>query len=411
MKISVNNIVNNGLVHYLLANMIFSISTFIVNACLPKIFIYEFYSKFVYVFQMVLFVTTISQAGLVVGLYKFIHTNQKQILNIYYTSIFVICTILLLLGVFDDNWVVVILKLTDLSEVENLMFFLSIMVSSIFLFNKGKNVADKAYKYMLRISVTSFGIRIIVLCVLYFLQITSLSITLFLLFILPFVQDIRDFFIYSIRYVRLGKIEKERLYSFLLYCFRVWSVGALFMISDRIFLIYTKGTDVHFTTAIAFSAGFLGIISLFNSSFTNYFLSNLSSDRIDEIKFHVNRLKKMLIPYFGILLLICLSFSLIVYYMYPALKSTTAVVLFITLLRSGIISYLGMFSLLSKVLDFLNIEIILNILRIVVVFFLCMFWQPENLIIWYAVVMFTLPFPELVLTILIDNKLKRYANN
>lgn len=40
-----------------------------------------------------------------------------------------------------------------------------------------------------------------------------------------------------------------------------------------------------------------------------------------------------------------------------------------------------------------------------------MFWQPENLIIWYAVVMFTLPFPELVLTILIDNKLKRYANN
>ncbi|WP_303011367.1 hypothetical protein [uncultured Bacteroides sp.] len=360
---------------------------------------------------MVLFVTTISQAGLVVGLYKFIHTNQKQILNIYYTSIFVICTILLLLGVFDDNWVVVILKLTDLSEVENLMFFLSIMVSSIFLFNKGKNVADKAYKYMLRISVTSFGIRIIVLCVLYFLQITSLSITLFLLFILPFVQDIRDFFIYSIRYVRLGKIEKERLYSFLLYCFRVWSVGALFMISDRIFLIYTKGTDVHFTTAIAFSAGFLGIISLFNSSFTNYFLSNLSSDRIDEIKFHVNRLKKMLIPYFGILLLICLSFSLIVYYMYPALKSTTAVVLFITLLRSGIISYLGMFSLLSKVLDFLNIEIILNILRIVVVFFLCMFWQPENLIIWYAVVMFTLPFPELVLTILIDNKLKRYANN
>lgn len=411
MKISVNNIVNNGLVHYLLANMIFSISTFIVNACLPKIFIYEFYSKFVYVFQMVLFVTTISQAGLVVGLYKFMHTNQKQILNIYYTSIFVICTILLLLGVFDDNWVVVILKLTDLSEVENLMFFLSIMVSSIFLFNKGKNVADKAYKYMLRISVTSFGIRIIVLCVLYFLQIKSLSITLFLLFILPFVQDIRDFFIYSIRYVRLGKIEKERLYSFLLYCFRVWSVGALFMISDRIFLIYTKGTDVHFTTAIAFSAGFLGIISLFNSSFTNYFLSNLSSDRIDEIKFHVNRLKKMLIPYFGILLLICLSFSLIVYYMYPALKSTTAVVLFITLLRSGIISYLGMFSLLSKVLDFLNIEIILNILRIVVVFFLCMFWQPENLIIWYAVVMFTLPFPELVLTILIDNKLKRYANN
>lgn len=127
------------------------------------------------------------------------------------------------------------------------------------------------------------------------------------------------------------------------------------MISDRIFLIYTKGTDVHFTTAIAFSAGFLGIISLFNSSFTNYFLSNLSSDRIDEIKFHVNRLKKMLIPYFGILLLICLSFSLIVYYMYPALKSTTAVVLFITLLRSGIISYLGMFSLLSQGIGLLKI--------------------------------------------------------
>lgn len=398
---------SKDITYYMIANIIFSISTFIVNLCLPNILEYSFFSEFIYVFQMVLFMTTIMQVGIVVSLYRFIEKHGDDALNIYYTIILFVNLSLLVFGLITPNFISGVLKLNALSKTEHLMFFLSIIVSGIFLYNKGKNIADKSYRYMMRVAVTAFVIRLFIILVLYFFRTTSLSLLLFLLFILPFTQDIKDYFINSVRYIRFSRLNKILLQKFLIYALKVWVIGALFIVSDRVFLIYTKDIDVQLTTAIAFSSGFLGIISLFNSSFTNYFLSNLSSERIDEVRNYTEKLKKLLVPYLGLLLLICFVFSGMVYLIYPVLGSMAAIILFITLLRAGLISYLGMYSMLTKVLDLLNIEIILNICRIIVVYSFCTLWHPENHILWYAIVMFTIPFPELVLTIIINHRIKQ----
>lgn len=391
---------------YFGANVIFSISTLVVNLCLPKILEPSFFEEFIYVFQMVLFMTTVSQIGIVVGLYQFLEKHRLESLNAYYTAILFVNLSLLVLGLIHGNIITSLLRLGALSNLEHLMFYLSIIASGIFLYNKGKNIADKSYKYMMKVAVTAFSIRLLVILALYFVNVTSLPLTLFLLFILPFIQDIKDYIVNSFRYINWGRLNKNLTKTFLVYSLKVWLIASLFNVSDRIFIILTKDINIQFTTAIAFASGFIGIISLFNASFTNYFLSNLSHNRIDGIQIYLRRLKKVLIPYIGLLLFICFVFSIAVYYIYPTLGMIAAVVLFITLLRSGLISYLGMFSLLSKVLDLLNIEITLNILRIIVVYSLCTFWHPQNLVMWYAVVMFTIPFPELILAIIINHKIK-----
>lgn len=400
----IENLINRDISYYFIANIIFSVSTFVVNICLPKIFEPSFFEKFIYIFQMVLFLTTLSQFGIVVGLYNFIEENRSKILNTYYSIILFINLILLILGLINGNIVSTLLKLGDLSSSQHLLFYFSIIVSGIFLFNKGRNVADKSYRYMLRVAITAFCIRLLVIIFLSIYQTSSLTLVLFLLFILPFVQDIKDYIGYSIKHIRFARFNENMIADFLQYSSKVWFIGVLFMVSDKLFLISTKGIDVQLTTAIAFSSGFLGIVSLFNSSFSNYFLSNLSSNRIDEIQVYVRRLKKLFIPYIGILLIICLCMSAFVYYSYPSLGRIASIVLFIALLRSGLISYLGMISLLSKVLNLLNIEIVLNIVRIIIVYLLCTYWHPQNLLIWYSIVMFVVPFPELVLVFIINRK-------
>lgn len=392
---------------FFLANVIFSVSTFIVNMCLPKLFERTFFEQFIYIFQMVLFTTTIMQAGLSTSLYYFFNKRNEEALNVYYTAVLFVNMILLALGLINGNFISSLLKLGTLSTADHLLFYLSVMASGIYMFNKGKNVADKAYKYMMRISITSFSIRMLVLVLLYFLNVRSLALALFLLFILPYAQDLHDYVVNTVRFVKPIKTNKAIYGQFLTYAFKVWLTGCLYMVSDKIFLIYNKETDVQFTTAIAFSAGFLGIISLFNASFSNYFLSRLNSDRMEEICSFIGRLRKMIPLYLLLLMVVCVSFSAFVYVCYSSLGTVTAVVTFIILLRSGVFFYFGMLAMLSKVLNLLNIEVVLNVCRVLVIYCLCAFWHPQNILLWYTVVTYAVLFPEVIMSFIVTYRVGR----
>lgn len=393
-------ILRKDVTFFMLANILFSISTMIVNMLLPKILPTEVFTDFIYIFQMVFFLTTVFQIGLVVGLYHFIEKDRQGTLNIYYLSVGSLVILLTIFAFWPDNPLLSALNLNNINKGQQVAFFASVIVSEIFLYNKGKNVADKAYRYMMRISITAFFLRLISLVVIGLTHVTDTSLILILVFILPFVQDLRDFAVNSYRYVRLSLVSSNLMRQLLVYCFKVWIIGALFIISDKLFLISTKGLDISFTTALAFCSGFVGIIGLFNSSFTNYFMSNLSTSRMDEIRRHINRLFKLAPLYIITLLIICGLASCGIHLIYPEMGIITPLVAFIVLLRTGLISYLGMFSLLTKVMNILNIEIGLNICRVLWTAALCYLWHPENILIWFATITFLILLPELLLTII-----------
>lgn len=407
---TIKKLLTSNISQYLIANVIFSLSSFAVNLCLPFLLPTQLFNHFIYVFQMVIFMTSTLQIGIVIGLYKFHEINKEASLSIYYVTTLLLFAFYFLFSLFHNNILITSLKLDSLSYLEQITFALAVIVSNIFLYNKGVNIKEKVYPYMLRISTTIFLIRIGILSLLTFVEINSTSLLLFLFFILPFIQDIRDYFIHLCKHIKYSTISSSFTHSFLLYSFKVWCTGILFIISERIFLISIKNIDAKFTASIAFATGFVGIISLFTSTFTNYFLSTLSTNRIEEIKTYTTQLKKLFFPLMAVLITISFITAYVCKQIYPQLETNTPIVLFIVLLKTGIITYLGMYSLLSKTFNLLNLEIALNILRIITIYLLCTAWHPQSLLIWYGIVMFVTPLPELILSFIINNKIYRHAS-
>ncbi len=400
-------ILHKNVTYFMLANILFSMSSMIVNIFLPKVLERNFFDEFIYIFQMVFFLTNISQVGIILGLYRYIQQVREEALSIYYLSIFFINVILFALGVWHNNPLTIALKLENLTALEQFTFYASVATSGIFLYNKGKNVADKAYRYMIRISITAFILRIVAIVLLLQLKISSTTPCLVLLFIMPFAQDIWDYVRNSFKHVQVHLITKRHVQDFFTYCLKIWVVASMFNIADRIFLIYTKGLSIRFTTALAFSAGLIGIITLFNNSFYNYFISNMHENNLSVIKQHIKRLNKIAPLYMIMLLLLCTAISFCILTVFPELGKLTSIISFIVLFRTGLISYIGMYSLLSKVLNILNLEIALGLLRIAIVWILCTCWQPSNMILWYTAITFTIPFPEIILSLVVKIEVNR----
>lgn len=401
MIVRIVQLLKKDVMCFFMANILISVSTMIVNILLPKILPTEVFTDFIYIFQMVFFLTTVFQIGLVVSLYHFIERDRQRTLNIYYLSVGSLMLLLFMFAFWPNNPLLLAVNLNSMSRNQQITFFASLIASEIFLYNKGKNIADKDYRYMMKISVIAFILRMIGLAVIGLANITNTSLILAVVFIIPFAQDIRDFAVNSIRYIHLRLVSGNLLRQIFVYSFKVWIISALFTISDRLFLISTKGLDVSFTTALAFSSGFVGIISLFNSCFTNYFISSLSTTRMEEITRHIGRLIKLAPLYILILLVVCGLASGSISLIYPDMGMMAPVLAFIILLRTGLISYFGMFSLLTKVLNMLDIEIILNVCRVLWTAALCYLWQPENILIWFVTITFLILLPELLLTIII----------
>ena len=402
----IKSITKKGGFHYLLANIIYSASTFGVNLALPKILPFQLYTQCAYVIQILFLLIGIFQFGVVISLYYYIK-KQRNILNIFYSLTLIIIGILILLSFFSNNPINIITKNQGLTFTENLIFYTAIIFNIIYVFNKGKNVADKDYLYMFKLSSVVIGTRLIGAILLYIINITSLSIILLILFIIPFLKDFIDYINNAREYIRPKKWNKDIWKKFTYYSLRVWIIGSIYIISQQIFLIATKGISSELTAAVAFSNGIVGIINLFNSMFSNFFISSLSSDKNDQLNKYISTLKKIGPIYLLLLLLLSSGISFSVKYIYPDLGNFLPIITFICLLKVGIISYLGMYSLVSKVINLLNIEIFLGIARIIIIYILCTYWHPESYIIWYASIMFVTPIPELILAIKINNQINR----
>ena len=390
---------------FLMANIVYSLSSFLVNAFLPKILNSDVYTRFVYIFQMVLFATNTMQIGFTMALYYFAKKASKESYNIYYTLITLLSIGILVACLLPQSFVFGLLKLTDLSFSERCCFALAVIVSGIFLYNKGANIQQKQYKYMLGVSVSAFVFRMAALIYIWAMHAESITILLLLIFVFPFMVDIKDYTVRIIRNARPWKISTKALTEFVTYSLKVWLTGILFIISNKMFLISTKDQDEGFTASLAFASGFIGIIYIFKSTFYNFYLARFSRDNIQEIKNYVQKLLRYALPYFFLVLLITSCACIFVRYAFRELGESTWKVLFILLMQTGIICYLGMITLLTKTLNYLNLEIVLNIFRILLVWAICNLWKTNDMLTWYGVTVFALMIPEIIISIFILNRL------
>ena len=392
-------------VFFLMANIVFSLSSFLVNIFLPIILSANTYTQFVYIFQMVLFSTNTMQLGFVLALYYFAKQNSKESFNIYYTLVSLLNIGILICCMLPHSFVFGLLKLQDLSFAERFGFALSVIVSSIFLYNKGANIQQKEYRYMLWVSLSAFLLRIAALIYIALTHTEGNTMLLLLIFVCPFVVDIKDYMLRVIRNVRPRQIKKPMLSDFTTYSVKAWLTGVLFIISEKMFLISTKDMDEVFTASLAFASGFIGIIYIFKATFYNFYLAKFSRDNIQEIKEYVQKLLRYALPYFIFLLFIVACSCICVKYIFGELGESAWKILFVMLMQTGIICYLGMITLLTKTLNYLNLEIILNIFRVLLVWAICNLWKADDMLTWYGVSVFALMTPEVIISAFILNRL------
>ena len=392
------------IVFFLMANIVFSLSSFLVNAFLPIILTPNTYTQFVYIFQMVLFATNTMQVGFIMALYYFAKNESKGAFNIYYTLVTLLNIGILACCLIPQSFVFGLLKLTGLTFPERLCFALAVIVSSIFLYNKGANIQQKQYRYMLGVSLSAFLLRIAALAYITLTKTEGNTWLLLLIFVFPFIVDIKDYMLRVFRNVRPLQIEEGKLAAFVIYSLKVWATGVLFIISDKLFLISTKNQNEDFTASLAFASGFIGIIYIFKSTFYNFYLAKFSRDNIQEIKTYLQKLQRIALPYFVLLLFVVSCSCIIVRFVFGELGESAWKVLFILLMQTGIICYLGMITLLAKTFNYLNLEIALNIFRILLVWAICNLWQTDNMLTWYGVTVFALMTPEIIISAFILNR-------
>jgi hypothetical protein len=345
------------------------------------------------------------QLGFVLALYYFAKQNSKESFNIYYTLVSLLNIGILICCMLPHSFVFGLLKLQDLSYAERLGFALSVIVSSIFLYNKGANIQQKEYRYMLWVSLSAFLLRIAALIYIALTHTEGNTMLLLLIFVCPFVVDIKDYMLRVIRNVRPRQIKKPMLSDFTTYSVKAWLTGVLFIISEKMFLISTKDMDEVFTASLAFASGFIGIIYIFKATFYNFYLAKFSRDNIQEIKEYVQKLLRYALPYFIFLLFIVACSCICVKYIFGELGESAWKILFVMLMQTGIICYLGMITLLTKTLNYLNLEIILNIFRVLLVWAICNLWKADDMLTWYGVSVFALMTPEVIISAFILNRL------
>lgn len=102
----------------------------------------------------------------------------------------VVYAVLLLLGLFVDNPLSAVLKITRSSLSENFIIYLSVAFSILYVFNRGLLTAQNRYKNITVGIVIIFVIRIVALLLIARLRITNFNLILLSLCILPFSYEL-----------------------------------------------------------------------------------------------------------------------------------------------------------------------------------------------------------------------------
>ena len=104
MLSGIRKTIGSGLSKFLMANMLYSLSTALVSLLSPSILPQASYEDFIYIFQMVLFLTGIFTAGLIPGLLRYHKYDGQKYQSFYFLTAGIIVVALLILGLFPGNF-------------------------------------------------------------------------------------------------------------------------------------------------------------------------------------------------------------------------------------------------------------------------------------------------------------------
>jgi len=381
---------------FLISNLIYSFSTYLIALLIPYKLNIESMAGFSAAFNIVIMLIFVFEFGLTVSYLRFnqIYKISDQINALLQIMIFILLFILsqTFLGHYTD----LLFGIQNLGIAQEYIY-LSIFAMLTWIFFKTTLLAQKRIKFIIVNSFIILGARIAFLVYILFFttEITLNNIYLYL-FILPFIMVIFLNTKYSAQFLyayrekvktkAFRQIFYKRIKQFVTFSALTYIINGLFIYTNRYVIVYMA--DHKMTTILAelgYAMSFAGLILIFISSLRSYFISKFNISQMDAVINHVQSLLKY--KYYVMIggIMVSALIAALVYGIKPSYLSMQSIVfVFILLFANVILAYFSLFTLLSKTFNFNMLELKLNIIRLILVILAVHF-----IFVDYAVVGFT----------------------
>ncbi len=426
MKNKILNIIRHESFIYLISNIIYSFSTYIVVLLVPYVLDKISMAHFSSALNVIMLMIFIFEFGLTVSFLRFrqLYAISDTINAFFQTFVFIL--MILFAYTFFGNLIEPILHIKQIDVRGDFIYFASMALLS-WVFLKSYFLAKSNIKSILINALFILFFRVVFLIFVFVEKIKSLEEIILLLFIIPFIYVFFRNFSENIRNLSpildiiKGKIKlsffKNRVKKYITYSILSYIIGALFIYTSRYLILYlTDKKEYSILAELGYAMSFLGLILIFITSVRTYFISKFNISDIENISRYIKKIKGYAIYYFPFSVVFSFLVAVVVFFIKPSyLTYQSAAFVFILILANMIISYYSLFTLLSKTFNYNILELKLNIVRLILVVVSVKVFFDLDPIWGFVLINFWIVFVEFVFAQIVLNRVKRketaYAAN
>ncbi|MCU7504420.1 MAG: hypothetical protein HF314_15165 [Ignavibacteria bacterium] len=382
---------------FLLSNMIYSASTYLVGFLIPYLLNTDAMAFFSSGNQILMVLSFIFELGFSVSFLRFYQLDKSvKYVNSYLQMI--LFAVVIIIGYFFSSFFDRLFNIDELPVDPSLMYFLVIAQLGWF-FIKNWLLAVNKIKSLVFHSVLILFLRVIFLLHLYYAKDFSIRQLFLETLFFPFLPTMLHLFWVNVKLIleslslynvfSTSVIRKAilKVYSFLRFSMLTYISGFLYLYTVRYLVIYMTGKSNTVVADLGYAMTFIGIILVFYTTFRSYLIARLSINKSGFIRAYISNIKSMYKQFLLLIVLSSVFLSYAVYLIKPAyLSFNTVIFSFILFLSTFLNVYLGLFTVLSKTYDYNKLEVLLNIIRFLFVVLITNLLVESHVILGVALV-------------------------
>lgn len=401
---------------FLLANIVFSASTYLVMLLVPYLLTIESMADFVSSYNALILLLSIFELGIPFSFLRFYQMYRiifliNSVLQMAVLFVLIICIVTPIGTLLMTNFHL------NSSKISISLILIALIGELSWSFARAILLAEHKFTLILILSISIFLIRVFSIMYLYFAEILSINSILISIFTLPYLSVFYILLTNNIKVIthsnikinfnRTKKIFLFYLKRFIKFSFLTFIIGTLYVFSGRYLIIYlTEKHQVSLLADLGYAMTFLGIITIAAASFRTFFVSKFHLGDKESILLHLTHYMKQMKLFILLTIMLSSILAIVVYFIMPNYLSTNApIFVFIMTITYGIIFLMSMITFLARTMNYNTLEFTINLIRLLTVIIIARFVFLENPILGFLQINLVLLLGEVVFAKIILKRL------